>query len=366
MLDLKPKATVADVARLAGVSAATVSRALTTPEVVSEQTRERVLAAAARLGFSPNPAARALRRQKSMIVGAVIPTLGSAIYARLVNAFQDWMSAAGYLTIVLTSGFDNGGVPEKVRLLIDHGVEGVLLVGQIHDPEFVWFLQQRRVPAVTTYSIADELLIPSIGFDNQDAMLRALQHLAERGHRDVLLLCGPLAGNDRQVARRAAFIGAMRRQGQPIENRVVECEYSIEAGERAFRDNWLHARGFTAVLCCSDVLAFGVIAECQRLGVRVPDDVSVVGFDDLEFSARLNPPLTTIAVPSEEMGRRAAEAIVENLRQGREILSLTLEAPLIVRQSTGVARVTGKPAESKGKAPAASDKGSVRRKERQV
>jgi LacI family transcriptional regulator len=306
--------------------------------VVSARARERVLAAAAHLGFSPNPAARALRRQRSMIVGAVIPTLNAAIYARLVNAFQDRMRQAGYLTVVLTSGFDNAGVPEKVRLLIDHGAEGVMLVGQIYDPELVLLLQQRRVPVVTTYSVTHDPAIPSIGFDNHDAMLRALHHVTELGHRDILLLCGPLQGNDRQIARKAAFVGAMKRQRQSVRDRIVECDYTIEAGEAAFREKWLGAPGFTCVLCCSDVLAFGVLAECRRLGVSVPHDLSVVGFDDLEFSARLEPPLTTLAVPSDEMGRLAAAAIIEGLLQGKPITPRILEAPLIDRNSTGPVR----------------------------
>jgi LacI family transcriptional regulator len=316
---------------------ATVSRALTTPGMVSARARERVLAAAGRLGFSPNPAARALRRQRSMIVGAVIPTLNYAIYARLVNAFQDRMREAGHLTVVLTSGFDNAGVPEKVRLLIDRGAEGILVVGQVYDPELLLILQHRRVPVVSAYSVTDNPAIPSIGFDNHDAMLRALHHVTELGHRDILLLCGPLQGNDRQTARRAAFVADRKRRCQSLLNRIVECEYTIEAGEAAFREKWFGAAGFTCVLCCSDVLAFGVLAECRRLGVHVPHDLSVVGFDDLEFSARLDPPLTTLAVPSEEMGRLAADAMIESLSQETAITSRVLDVPLIDRKSTGPA-----------------------------
>jgi LacI family transcriptional regulator len=350
---LKPNATVTDVARLAGVSVATVSRTFTQPELVSEAARARVTEAALRLAFSPNPAARALRRRRSHLVGAVIPTLSYAIYARLVNAFQERMGESGHLTLVLTSGFDNARLPEKARLLIEHGCEGLLLVGQIYDPSLLLLVQQRGVPTVSTYSVTNDAVIPSIGFDNRDAMLRALQHAAELGHRDILLLLGPLKGNDRQIARRAAFVETMRRRKQPISNRIVECEYTIEAGERAFRDKWLEGGAFTCVLCSSDVLAFGVLAECRRLGVRVPDELSVIGFDDFEFSVRLDPPLTTIRVPSEEMGRLSAEAILNALQSQSAIVPQVLDAPLIVRRSTA-------PARPRGDSPPASPKQTLR------
>lgn len=332
---MKTTATVTDVARLAGVSVATVSRAFTSPDVVSADTRGRVVKAAERLGFSPNPAARALRRQRTLLVGAVIPTLNYAIYARLVNAFQDRMREAGHLAVVLTSDFNNAHVAGKARLLVDHGAEGLLLVGQVRDPALVMLLQQRRVPAVSTYSATDNSVVPSIGFDNRDATLRALEHVADFGHRDVLMLCGPLEGNDRQAARKAAFTEAMRRWRQPVEGRIVQCEYTIEAGELALRERWRNAPGFTCVLCSSDVLAFGVLAECRRLGVAVPEELSVMGFDDLEFSARLDPPLSTVAVPSEEMGRLSAEAILGALSDRLPIQPLVLDAPLVLRASTG-------------------------------
>jgi LacI family transcriptional regulator len=334
---VKPNATVTDVAKLAGVSVATVSRTFTRPALVSQAARDRVMEAALRLNFSPNPAARALRSRRSNLVGAVVPTLDYAIYARLLNAFQDRMGESGHLAVVLTSGFDNAVVPEKARLLIEHGCEALLLVGQIYDPSLHLLLQQRRVPAVSTYSVTSDVFIPSIGFDNRDALLRALQHAIDLGHADILLLVGPLEGNDRQMARRAAFVETMRRRKQPITGRIVECAYTIAAGEAAFRAKWREDGGFTCVLCSSDVLAFGVMAEARRLGVRVPQDMSVIGFDDHEFSMRLDPPLTTIRVPSEEMGRMAAEAILGALDNGTPIAPQQLDAPLIVRGSTAAA-----------------------------
>ena len=244
------------------------------------------------------------------------------------------MGEASHLVAVLASGFDNAHVPDKARSLIEHGCEALLLIGQVYDPELLLLLQQRRIPTVSTYSVTTDVVIPSIGFDNREAMLRALEHAFDLGHRDILLLLGPVKGNDRQIARRAAFIEAMTQRKQP-SSRIVECTYSIEAGEQAFRSKWEDDGRFTCVLCSSDVLAFGVLAECRRHGVRVPEDMSVIGFDDLDFAERLDPPLTTVRIPSEDMGHRSAEAILLALQEGRAIQPQTLEAPLIVRKSTG-------------------------------
>ena len=339
---MKPNATVTDVAKLAGVSVATVSRTFSRPDVVSPPVRARVMTAASTLGFSPNPAARALRSRRTRLVGAVVPTLSYAIYARLLNAFQDRLSQAGHMSVILTSGFDNAGVPEKAKLLIEHGCEGLLLVGHAQDPALLKLLQQRGVPTVGTYAYAADAALPLVGFDNHDAMVRTLQFVGDLGHRDILMLVGPVAGNDRQIARRAVFVEAVTKRKQSIHDRIVECEYSIEAGEQAFRAKWKEGPPITCVVCSSDVLAFGVLAECRRLGVRVPDDVSVVGFDDLDFALRLDPPLTTVAVPSEEMGRLSAEAILNALLHGRPVESRLLEAPLIVRGSTGRVRQKGR------------------------
>jgi LacI family transcriptional regulator len=333
----KPRthATVMDVAKLAQVSVATVSRTYSSPQVVTEEARRRVLDAAATLNFSPHPGARMLRSRKSHIVAAVIPTLDYALFATLVNTFQDVMSRAGHLVIVLSVGFNAEAVVEQAKLLVERGAEALMFVGRVADPDLVAYLTQRKIPVVSTYSFEPDGLFPSIGFDNADAIRRSLNHMIQLGHREFVFLSGPQLNNDRQAARIAAFNEGLAREGINPAGRVIECEYSFGRGADALRDIRHERPETTCVMCSSDVLAIGVLAECRRLKINVPEDISVVGFDDMDFSAIADPGLTTIAVPAAQMGKLAAEALLKTLASGERIRPVLLDTSLILRESTG-------------------------------
>ena len=332
---MKSKANVSDVARLAKVSAATVSRTFNTPDAVRDDVRTRVIEAAHALGYSANPAAKALRMRRSHIIGAVIPTLNYDIFAQMINAFQTRMTEAGYMVFLLTVGFDNRVVYGPVRQLVDRGAEGLLMVGRIEDPRLEAYLIDRRLPVVTTYSFQADSAIPSIGFDNYAASRQLIDYLIRLGHKHLVMLCGPSAGNDRQQARIKAFRDAAQAARQQKTAHVIECVYTIADGGRGMRKVHAEYPQATAVICNSDVLAFGALAECKRLGIRVPKDISIAGFDDNDWAAVMDPPLTTVAVPALDMGVRSAEALLHAVGSDRSIESVRLETNLVVRASTG-------------------------------
>lgn len=331
----KTRVNVQDVADKAGVSVATVSRAFNLPEVVSEDVRERVLAVAKRLGYSPNAAARALRSRKTHIVGAVIPSLDYAIYAKMVNAFQKSFSQHGYMTIVLTTGYDNRSIFDKVKLLVERGAEALVFVGAIEDPALRKFLRESTLPAVTTYSHLPSEILPSIGFDNAKSVEGMVDHLADLGHREFALVSSIADGNDRQRARIEGYQTALRRLKLSGVDRIFSHPYSIEDGAAAMHEIYNACPQITAIVCTSDVHAFGVLSECRRMGLRVPQDVSVTGFDDAEYAARLEPPLTTTFVPADEMGVAAATALHRALTMGQKPTWVQLATRLIVRKSSG-------------------------------
>jgi len=336
---MKPKIKVLDVARRAGVSVATVSRSFNTPAAVRDDVRKRVIAAAHSLGYSPNPAAKALRMQRTHIVGAVVPTLDYAIYAQMLNSFQAELSASGYMVFVLTVGFDNTHLYEPVRLLVDRGAEALLIVGRIEDDRARAFLRERRIPTVTTYSHQADDPIPSIGFDNYAATRQLADFLVRLGHRHMVMISGPTRGNDRQQSRIRAFREAAAEAGIAKTTHVIERAYSIPEGAAVMRTIHADFPATTAVICNSDVFAFGVLAECRNLRLRVPEDLTVTGFDNQDFAGLLDPPLTTIAVPAAEMGERSAEALLNAVKTGGRIASVRLETNLIVRASTAGPRV---------------------------
>ncbi len=332
---VRRSARVVDVAALSGVSVATVSRAMSKPGMVRDTVRERVLEAARELGYSPNSAARALRLMRTRVVGVLVPTIDYAIFARLINAVENEMSAAGYLVLIATTGFDRRNIPVKARQLLERGAEALLCVGRVDDVQLKELLADRNVSLVATYTYEPDGLFPSIGFDNGEAARSISRLLREAGHRHIAVLLGPLNGNERQELRATGF-----REGFEIdaEHRIVtmlECSYSLEDGARAFdkiRRTW---PAVTAVACSSDVLAAGVMIRCESLGVRVPEQLSVTGFDDLEFIGSLRTPLTTIHVPAVEMGRTAARALIAALDEGTPLQTTKLETRLVRRCSVG-------------------------------
>lgn len=331
----KSRINVQDVAEKAGVSVATVSRAFNLPDMVSEDVRERVIATAKRLGYSPNAAARALRSRKTHIVGAVIPSLDYAIYAKMVNAFQRSISQHGYMTIVLTTGFDNRTIFDKVKLLVERGAEALVFVGAIEDPALRRFLKESTLPAVTTYSHLPNEIVPSIGFDNAKSVETMVGHLADLGHKEFALVSSIADGNDRQRARIEGYRTGLRRLKLSGVDRVFSHPYSIEDGAAAMHEIYNACPQVTAIMCTSDVHAFGVLSECRRMGLRVPQDVSVTGFDDAEYAMRLEPPLTTVFVPADEMGVAAATALHKALAKDQKPTGVRLDTKLIVRESSG-------------------------------
>jgi LacI family transcriptional regulator len=334
---MKARTKVSDVALRAGVSVATVSRTFNTPDAVRADLRQRVHEAAQSLGYSPNPAAKALRMQRTHIVGAVVPTLDYAIYAQMLNSFQAAMSASGYMVFVLAAGFDNTNLYEPVRQLVDRGAEGLLIVGRIEDPRLQTFLEDGRIPTVTTYSYQEDCAFPSIGFDNYAATRQLADFLIQLGHRNMVMVSGPTTGNDRQQSRVRAFRDAAATAGIVKTTHVIERTYSLHQGASAMRAIHVEHPATTAIMCNSDVLAFGVLSECKNLGLRVPEDLTVTGFDNQDFAGLLDPPLTTVEVPALEMGARSAEGLLNAMKTRRRIASIRLETNLIVRASAASA-----------------------------
>ncbi len=328
-------ARVVDVAALAGVSVATVSRTFSKPDMVKEDLRERVEAAARELGYSPNSSARALRLRRTHVVGVLVPTLDYAIFAQLINAIENAMSAAGYFVLIATTGFDRHNIPAKARQLLERGAEAILCVGRVEDLKLRELLIDRNVPLVTTYTYEGGALFPSIGFDNAKAARGVSKHLREMGHTRIAVLLGPLQGNERQELRMAGFRSGFEVDSDHQIEAMLECTYTIDEGARALdkiRRKW---PGVTAIACSSDVLAAGVMIRCEALGITIPDHLSVIGFDDLEFIGTLRPPLTTVHVPAIEMGQLSARAVIGWLDEGTPLKSVQVETRLVRRQSVG-------------------------------
>ncbi|RMF39464.1 MAG: LacI family DNA-binding transcriptional regulator [Alphaproteobacteria bacterium] len=309
--------TLADVARRAGVSTATVSRCLNAPDRVIEPTRERVQAAIRELGYSPNFGARALAARRTMTIGAIIPTMENAIFARGIQAFQETLHGLGYMLLVASSSYSMELEEEQVGALVARGADGLLLIGQDRDMRVVDFLRRHAVPAVAAWTYDPEGPLPSVGFDNRAAMRALAAEVIALGHRRLGLISAHTAHNDRARGRVEGARDAVRAAGLGAAAlTVVETAYGIETGAAALARIMAGDRPPTAVLCGNDVLAVGALIQARRTGIAVPDAVSITGFDDIDLASVAVPALTTVHVPHREMGRRAARMLVEMVEQG--------------------------------------------------
>lgn len=336
MTESPPVPTLADVARRAQVSTATVSRCLNTPDQVVAETRARVLQAVAELGYAPNFGARALAAKQTNTVGAVIPTMENAVFARGIQAFQEELGKHGKTLLIASSGYQPAVEDEQIRALVARGADAILLIGYDRSPDLYDFLAKRQVPTLVAWSYAPDQKHPAIGFDNKAAMADMARVVIGQGHRSLACIAAPTATNDRARGRLDGIRVAMAEAGLSADTlTIVETPYGIENGEVAFRQVITQAPDTTAVICANDVLAIGALRAARVMGLDVPGDVSITGFDDIEIAMLAEPPLTTVHVPHRDMGRRAAAALIDMMQTGQAPESIALPTDIRHRQSLG-------------------------------
>lgn len=326
--------TLSDVAKAAGVSTATVSRCLNSPAQVVAETRERVLSAVDQLGYTPNIAARIMAAKRSYSIGAIIPTMDNAIFARGLQAFQDQLREQGYALLVASSAYRPEIERDQIRTLVARGVDGILLIGHAREPEIYDYLAQHQVPALVAWSFSPEARQPSVGFSNRGAMQNLARQVLAAGHRRIAMLSGVTEGNDRALHRVQGVRDALAEAGIGADMmELVETPYGIDSGAEGFARVMAGDTPPTAVMCGNDVLAVGALREAARMGMSVPGDVSITGFDDIELAEIVHPALTTVHVPHREMGRKAAcelIAMVEGQSSGQ---STCINTHIVTRES---------------------------------
>ena len=338
MTDTNPAPTLHDVAAKAGVSTATVSRSLNFPDKVSQATRDKVNAAIATLGYAPNFGARAMAARRTHTIGAIIPTMENAIFARGLQAFQEELRQTGYTMLVASSSYQPAIEAEQVRKLVGRGADALLLIGHDRPADTYAFLSAQNVPALVTWAYAPDTCVPSVGFDNSAAMRQMAEAVIAQGHKRLALITAPTKGNDRATARLAGIKAAMTAAGHdPDTLLVAQTQYSIDNGASAFSDFMTHGNPPTAVLCGNDVLAVGALRQAHEMHIKVPEAISIVGFDDIELAQVAYPALTTVHVPHAEMGRMAARTLVEMLQTGARPQPIRLATHVVHRATLGPA-----------------------------
>lgn len=284
------------------------------PELVRAELRDRVISALTELSYVRDGTGRALKSRRSRSIGAVVPTLRTGIFADGIEALQNRLQENGHTLLVSNSQYDLDNELDGVRTLLEHGVDGIVLVGALHLDETLGLLRRQRLPCVSTYVHQTSSGMPAIGFDNARAAYEVASYMIGLGHRNFGLIVSSAAVNDRSAARRAGTLACLANNGIVLEpDQIVELPYSVASGRAAFRPLIAATPDMTCVICTNDAFAVGVMLEAQSNGLSVPGDLSVTGFDDIDFVASLDPPLTTVHVPAAEIGLRAADHLLATL-----------------------------------------------------
>jgi LacI family repressor for deo operon, udp, cdd, tsx, nupC, and nupG len=330
-------ARIRDVARLAAVSTATVSRALATPERVSPEARARVLEAIARVGYVPNPMARSLRSQKSRMVLVVLPNLDNIFFSKILRGIEETLFEAGYGMIIGDLDGSPGKEAHFAAFTAAGQVDGAILLnghlfGQTRDGRGQ--PARTNVPLIALCEAIPGADIPQIEVDNHAAARGMTKYLASLGHRRIAYVCGP-EGNVLEHERFRGYRDGLSDVGIAFDADLVwPGDYTLGAGASAGRDIAGRRPRPTAVFCSNDEMAIGLMRSLMSAGVAVPGDISVAGFDDIEFAGMVEPSLTTIRQPRRDLGRTGALVLLDILR-GRSVASrVQLTTKLVVRRST--------------------------------
>ena len=324
--------TLEDVARLAGVSTATISRAVNDPNVVAKKTLAKIEAAINALGYTPNSGGRMLASARSNTVGAIIPTMANAIFANGLQAFQEALSEAGVTLLVASTGYDPQTELTQIRNLMAHGAGGLLLIGAERPDDTNRFLAIRNIPHVLGWCYGDDAEKLYVGFDNKAAAFDATMQVLRMGHRRIAMISGILAGNDRAQARHDGVLTAIAQFGQGAALvGSAEAAYVLQGGRDGF--DAVRAAQPTAIICGNDVVAAGAMTRAQELGFDVPRDVSIIGFDDIGLASAVSPRMSTVRVPQEQMGQAAAQVLLARMNEAQAGASVKFPTEFIQRGS---------------------------------
>lgn len=300
-----------DVARAAGVSHMTVSRVFKDPDKVSAKTIERVRSAAVELGYVPNSMASSFKSSRSTLVAMVVPSIKNSLFAATIQGVSKQLRSRGYHLIVSDSGYDLAEEESTITALLTQRPCGLIIHSTIHTPMCTQLLQRAGVPVIEVGDLAEHPIDSAVSFSNKEASRAMTRHLLERGRKRIGFVMLDLRDNCRVEARMAGYQQALSDAGRAYdENLVRAVAPGFQAGGQALVSLMGQSPVPDAVFFSGDVHAIGALMECQRRGWSVPDQVAIAGFDDHEIADQIVPPLTTLAIPRDEIGRCAAELIL--------------------------------------------------------
>jgi len=340
MARLRNTVTIRDVAREARVHPGTVSRALNAQKraLVNEDTAERVMRAAARLGYRPNPIARGLKTNRSCTIGVLIPDITNPLFPPILRGIEDRLENAGYTALIVNTDNDAERERSHLEAMRARQVDGVISATARLDRELLSEAAAAGIPLVLVNRGLEDGLVPAVAVDDRRGIQLAVRHVAQLGHVRIAHLAGP-QNTSTGHRRRLGFLEAMSALGLEVPEHWVHVSrwFSEDEGARGCARLLDECAGVTAVVAGNDLLAIGCYDALASRGLRCPEHLSIAGFNDMPFVDRLSPPLTSVRVPQRELGAIAADLLLEQLADTATAApEILLDPELIVRGSTGL------------------------------
>ena len=328
----RKRSTLADVAKLAGVSAVTVSRALRQPGMVSAALRDRIDAAVSELAYVPDVAASRLASARTHSIGVIVSSLTNGVFADYLRALHDTLLPAGFQVVVFSSRYSSTEEEKAIATLIGQHPEAIIIAGIDQTPHARRLLERSGVPVIQTFELTDDPIDINVGLSQRQAGYEATRFLINQGHRKIGYIAARL--DARAHARMAGYHRAMEEARLDVSGLVSTTPRpsSMSAGGELISSILDRRADLEALFCCDDNLALGALFECQRRGIVVPDRISIIGFNDLEFAACAHPPISSVATPRYEMGRLASEIVMTIIETGERPANRRIDVGFAIRE----------------------------------
>ena len=327
--------TIVDVAKAAGVSTATVSRVINTPGAVRESTRDRVHQAMKLCNYRYNALARGFVTKRTHTIGLIIPTITNPGFAESTRGIQDRADDAGLSVLLGNTNYDSKTEKKLIRVFLEMQVDGMVITTTKPKSKALQFLVNDSFPFVLLYSTIRRGPISCVGVDNFQGGYMATKHLIDNGHQRIAMIAGAFSFSDKSRHRWDGYRKCLRDNGIDYNNcYMIQTTYGLDSGRESIQKLLQLDPPPTAVFCSNDYLAIGVMEGARKMGLKLPDELSIVGFDDIPLASYVTPGLDTIHQPAYEMGIMGVEALVNHIENGsKPPFRRLLDLELIIRGS---------------------------------
>jgi len=338
------KITIRDIAKFAGVSTTTVSRSFNSPHLIRPETLKRIQKIIRKKRYVYDAVAADLSRRKSKIIGLITPTINLTIFARTTHGIQEWAQEKGYFLIIACSNFSAEAELDLLKLMEQRRVAGIIITGISNTEgsgkvkEYIKYLNMSGTPCVVTWEIFEDRDINYVGINHFKASYAMTEYLVNLNHKRIGLIIGPYKRAGRIKKRLDGYRAALKNNNIKYDpSLVIERDFSLLNGKESMKQLISLPNRPTAVFVNNDVMAIGALSVAREMSLRVPEDISIVGLGDIDFAAEWDPPLTTIRLPSYEMGKLAIKTLIEMIesspKQVQQFRQYCLDTDLVIRAS---------------------------------